>query len=73
MVTLKYLYDVVNARYGGSYLSIAELADELGITYTQANELTIAAGFRRHKRSNPPVTLEDFELEPAPQRIQMLL
>lgn len=73
MVTLEYLFNTVNELYGNSKLTIHSLAEELGVTYTQARELTVAAGYHYHTQINPPVTLEEFEEKLAPQRIQMML
>lgn len=73
MVTLEYLFNIVNFRYGESHVSINTLARELGLSYEQARSLTVAAGYYYHTCVEPPVTLEQFEEKTAPKRIQMLL
>ena len=72
MATLEYLFNKVNDLYGNSNMWISDLAKELGITYSEARQLTKEAGYYRHKKCEP-VTLDQFEKKPWAQHIQMKL
>lgn len=55
----KQLFDYINEYYGLRGVFISELAKNLGISYKNANILTIKAGYRRTKKVEN-VTLEEF-------------
>ncbi len=61
MLTSKEIYDKIHAFYGKSYGWISDLSVEFDFPYDMTRQLCVAAGFYRHKREQPYITLEQFE------------
>ncbi len=62
------LYEKVCVDYGERKCWISELAEELAISYSEANALTLALGYRRGRCTNPEPK-EVFANNPLIQRI----
>ena len=62
------LFNYINEYYGLRGVFISELAKQLGISYRNANRLTIKAGYRRTKKTKN-VTFTDFSSDKNVQYI----
>ena len=67
-MSYKQLFDYINEYYGLRGVFISELAKNLGISYKNANILTIKAGYRRTKKTKN-VTFTDFSSDKNVQYI----
>ncbi|MBQ8246871.1 MAG: hypothetical protein IJZ42_07040 [Lachnospiraceae bacterium] len=63
MKTYKELYEYVNTSYGCSHMWIADISNDLKISYNATRHLISASGFYRHKRVRT-VSLQQFSSDP---------
>lgn len=72
MTKEQHIYDKLMTEYRERKRWISEIAEEFKISYSNADTLTIALGFKRGK-CETPVSFEDFCKDPHVRRVMALI